>query len=1143
MRYLILFFTITCVALTANSNLYAQDHVNVEKLGEINLSWENASDVYVQDDYAFVATGQTGLQIVDISDPEQLEVVGIFNDNYRDVYSVCVSGDYAYINFVIDYYGIIRERGLVILDISEPSSPEEVGACETPRRARKITVVGDCAYLAAQDRLIIIDVSNPANPSEMGFYETSRVYDVFVRDNYAYIARDIGSLLIIDISNPEEPDSVSSLETPGHPQGVCVEGDYAYIADGPIGGLQAIDVSNPEEPFEAGAIDSLDGRDVFVSDNFAYVISEDNLLYIVDITDPDTLDVVGVCESGNSAVFVIGNSAYVARSRFNNQSLGALQVIDVSEPENPVEIGVYGYDRIRSIFVEEDFTFVACGGSGLLVLDSSDPEDYEIVSELHLESRANSVVVEGAYAYVSCRSYEDGGSLRIIDISDPENPESVENYDTGTRAINVHIVDNLAYLACDVSRESGELHIIDISDPANPDSIGGFDLEWMRGGNVSDIFVEDTLAFLTFSSTYIENTHGGFLVLDVTDPTEPDSLDCGGWVGSGGGITVSDEIAYIVGSDCFGVRLFDVSDPRNIEEFGQEFFENYIYGGAVKVMGDYAYVSCVGGVGGYGLHVFDVSDPEDLHEAGYYTTPLWFRDVFLSGELTYLASDYDVQAYRFLGGGYLTVSSDELDFEYMTIERSEELILTITNTGNEELAVAEVSVENNSFSADFRGEVVIDPDESYDLTVIFTPQEQGEIETTLTITPDDPDDSDVTISLTGSGIRGYYIDTPGSAKDICVSGDYAYVADWGEGLRVIDVSDKDNLVEVGFIDTTGFSRDVSISDTIAYLANGSGGLFLIDISDPENPETVGCSPNRANDVFISGQYAYTISDSSRVYLLRIMDISDPSNPEGVSTIQIPSQLGLSGVYVSGIYCYLTTHRNGLFVTDVSNPDDPETISNCATPGQANDVFVSGEFAYIAGGDSGLYIFDVSNPREPEFIETFQAPEFVRDVYVVGDIAYIVMDHCMQVIDVSDPANPELFDSYWMPGHGYGVHVSGDYAYVADHTTGLIMLGLSDEWDVDMEMQVTIPEEFYLSPTYPNPFNASTILTYGLPVKTHVSLQLFDINGREVGTLVEGKKQAGVHRTILNAVNMPSGLYFVHLSASGHMFTRKVMLIR
>lgn len=1002
----------------------AQEHVNVEKVGQINLSWDDASDVFVQGDYAFVATGRTGLQIVDISDPEQLELVGSFNENFEDVSGIFVSGDYAYLT--------VEERGLVVLDISEPSSPEEVGACETSRIAHKITVVDNYAYLTARG-LLIIDVSNPANPREVSFYETRYASDVFVRDNYAYIAASGDGLFIIDISNPEEPEWVSSHDTPGYSYGVCVEGDYAYIADGSNTGLRAIDISNPEEPFVTGAIDSLYGEDVFVLDNFAYVVRRHNLLYIVDITDPENLDVVGVCESGkgeNKAVFVTGNSAYVAGQHGSNTLFGSLQVFDVSDQENPVKVGAYGYDSIRSIFVDGDFTFAACGLSGLLVLDSSDPENYEIVSELNLESSVNSVLVEGAYAYVSCGSYEDyndyDGSLHIIDVSDPENPESVGNYDTGTPANNVHIVDDLAYIACEVSRESGELHIIDISDPVNPDSIGGLELEWIyagEGGGITDVFVEDDLAYLTLYDAHKEDCCGWFLVLDVTDPTEPDSLDCYhfGWNYDScpSDITVIDEIAYIA-DQYGGVVIFDVSDPQNIEELGRWDLEDYLRScsaKAIKVLGDYAYLACSYG-SNEGLYVLNVSNPENPFEVGRYMTPFSVTDVFLSGELTYLATDCYVQAYRFVGGGYFAVSSEELDFDYVTVERSEELILTITNVGNEELAVAEISIQNNSFTTDFRGDVVLEPEESYDLTVIFTPQERGEIETTLTITTDDPDDSAVIVDLTGRGYGGIHYETPGESRDIFISGDHAYIADGDSGLFIVDITDPDNPETAGRCHTARNARSVFVSGEYAYVAKYAlGALRVINISDPENPEITGtCNTRwRAFDVFVSGEYAYVAEGDSG---LSVINISNPENP--VMTGVYDGEGYFYDVFVSDDLAYVAGGSYGLCIIDVSNPGNLREIGRWDTPGAAHNVCVSGDYAYVAASTAGLRIIDVSNPENPEEVGVYDTPGNSYGVTVEGGYAYLADNYRFRVIDISDPMMPAVVEAYWTPGSASGV---------------------------------------------------------------------------------------------------------------------------
>jgi len=100
----------------------------------------------------------------------------------------------------------------------------------------------------------------------------------------------------------------------------------------------------------------------------------------------------------------------------------------------------------------------------------------------------------------------------------------------------------------------------------------------------------------------------------------------------------------------------------------------------------------------------------------------------------------------------------------------------------------------------------------------------------------------------------------------------------------------------------------------------------------------------------------------------------------------------------------------------------------------------------------------------------------------------------------------------------------------------------DQLDVPKSEDV-ISEEFRLFPAFPNPFNSTTTITYALPALSPVSLKLYDLSGREVRTLVEGNQRSGIHHVVLNASNMPSGLYFVRLEAKDCVFAKRIMLIR
>lgn len=88
-----------------------------------------------------------------------------------------------------------------------------------------------------------------------------------------------------------------------------------------------------------------------------------------------------------------------------------------------------------------------------------------------------------------------------------------------------------------------------------------------------------------------------------------------------------------------------------------------------------------------------------------------------------------------------------------------------------------------------------------------------------------------------------------------------------------------------------------------------------------------------------------------------------------------------------------------------------------------------------------------------------------------------------------------------------------------------------------------PSHFSLSQNYPNPFNPSTVISYQIPVNSHVALKVFDVLGREVATLVNERENAGRHSVMFNAANVPSGVYFYRLEAGSYHETKKLLLLK
>ena len=92
-----------------------------------------------------------------------------------------------------------------------------------------------------------------------------------------------------------------------------------------------------------------------------------------------------------------------------------------------------------------------------------------------------------------------------------------------------------------------------------------------------------------------------------------------------------------------------------------------------------------------------------------------------------------------------------------------------------------------------------------------------------------------------------------------------------------------------------------------------------------------------------------------------------------------------------------------------------------------------------------------------------------------------------------------------------------------------------------------PQGFALGQNYPNPFNPSTIIPYQLPAAAPVRLEVFNVLGQRVATLVDAARPAGFHAAVWDATNaagqaVAAGVYMYRLTASGELHTRRMVLI-
>lgn len=228
-----------------------------------------------------------------------------------------------------------------------------------------------------------------------------------------------------------------------------------------------------------------------------------------------------------------------------------------------------------------------------------------------------------------------------------------------------------------------------------------------------------------------------------------------------------------------------------------------------------------------------------------------------------------------------------------------------------------------------------------------------------------------------------------------------------------------------------------------------------------------------------------------------------------------------------------------------DPRSLDTVYAAVFPSSSSPSYSGGVYKSIDGGqtwkeaDSGLTEHDRSimsitiNPKNPDqlfiglnkssghgtlFFESTDAGDhwttFADGLPDSGSV------NCIEL----DTANNKMYCGF------NGGSQNGGGVYIRDIVTGI-------------EGSETMPHNFHLSQNYPNPFNPSTIVEYEIPVRSFARLTVYDILGREVKTLVEGYKEPGSYRVILDGQNLASGVYFYRLVANRETLTKKMVLMR
>jgi hypothetical protein len=348
----------------------------------------------VEGNLAVATSYNSGVQLVDVSNPEQPTIAGTLFDFLNPVPSTALGGNYLYENegygglgvydvsaggglvqsYLIDAgvgskqvagvpvvgqasnsqtlflavsaSGLADEPGVLSFDLStQPAS--YLGSFPTsPSLAQALALESTDLYVGTDDSLQVLDVSNPQNPNPIGLVNLP-IYSLPITGTSLYAGTPDGRLVVFDVSQPSNPVQKTSLNLADVASQMTVSGTLLLVADF-TGGLLIYDITMPSAPSLLSQTKPSSGvYDVAADGNLALLAGWEAGLVIVDLTNPSQPQVVGQIGVGNdqpySVVPVLINKAYNV-TLANKIAYIGVNNFDTSSFANNGQASIYGFD-------------------------------------------------------------------------------------------------------------------------------------------------------------------------------------------------------------------------------------------------------------------------------------------------------------------------------------------------------------------------------------------------------------------------------------------------------------------------------------------------------------------------------------------------------------------------------------------------------------------------------------------------------------------------------------------------------------------------------------------------------------------------------------------------------------------------------
>lgn len=252
------------------------DRKHPKKTALIDLK-EAAFGVYAQNDLVFIAGPADGLVIANIKDKMDPKVIGTYGGG--GINKICVHDQIAYAS--------TQQGDLRIINIDDPSQPYLLGTYSGQGgMGLMVACFQDIVYFSLADKgLDVLDVSDPSAPIKaVTVARTHGAKDAQVVGDFLYLSCAGNGVRILDIVDPFTPTTIASFNNGGEAWGVGGDSKYVWVGDLQEG-IEIYDISNPRSPVLVTQDQRFAPHDIFFDDDYVYLADQDRGFVILEYAE------------------------------------------------------------------------------------------------------------------------------------------------------------------------------------------------------------------------------------------------------------------------------------------------------------------------------------------------------------------------------------------------------------------------------------------------------------------------------------------------------------------------------------------------------------------------------------------------------------------------------------------------------------------------------------------------------------------------------------------------------------------------------------------------------------------------------------------------------------------------------------------